>query len=159
MRSTWFSRSLLVVPIALLLAVLLAPVAPAAAATWGSVTIHSRICPTSPPPPTSLFADCHHRPGPDGAAFRLDSRQAKGINSSGNVKFGQVRPGDHRVRLTSDFQPNEFLRMRVYCADIKSGEDAVEVAVRSGNQVSFPVSVTSGARVVCDVYFIPISGR
>jgi hypothetical protein len=144
--------------IAVVAVVLLALAAPAgAAASRGSVTIHSRICPTTPPPLTNLFNQCHHRPGPDGASFRLDNRQSKPIAANGNVSFGRATVGTHTVFLTSDFQPNEFLRLRVFCSS--NGGTAVERSIRHGDQASFRVYVGAGAKVVCDVYFIPISGR
>lgn len=138
---------------------LFAAASPASAAARGSITIHSRICPTTMPAGSNIFDQCHGRPGPEGARFKIDNRQSKDINASGNVSFGQVTSGDHRVVLTSDFQPNEFLHVRAFCTNTVTGSGPHETPVRSGNQAYFWVWLAPGGKLVCDVYFIPESGR
>ena len=139
---------------------LLAVGSPARAAdTRGSITLHSRICPTTMPSGSNIFDQCHHRPGPEGAKFKIDNRQSKSINSSGNVSFGQVTPGDHLVTLTSDFQPNEFLKVRAFCSNVTLGSGPNEAFIRHGDQADFWVRVGAGSQLICDVYFMPISGR
>lgn len=125
----------------------------------GSIHIHTRVCPLNLPPGSMLFDSCHQFPGPEGARFKIDSRQSKDINSAGNVSFGRVTAGDHLVTLTSDFQPNEFLRLRAFCSNLATGTGPNEAFIRSGDQADFWVRVAPGSRLVCDVYFIPISGR
>lgn len=138
---------------------LLGSASPANAAARGSIHIHSRICPLSMPSGSNIFDQCHHRPGPDGARFKIDSRQSKTINDSGNVSFGSVTAGDHKVVLTSNWQPNEFLGMRVYCTNTGTGSGPNEAPIIYGNQASFWVYVAPGSKLVCDVYFLPESGQ
>lgn len=130
-----------------------------AAGTRGSITIHSRICPTTMPAGSNIYDQCHHRPGPDGAKFKIDNRQSKSINSSGNVSFGQVTSGDHLVTLTATWQPNEFLKMKVYCTNTVTGSGPNEAPIIYGNQAKFWVWLAPNGKLVCDVYFLPISGR
>ena len=125
----------------------------------GSIVIHSRICPLNMPAGSFLFDQCHHRPGPDGAEFTVDNRVPKAINEDGNVSFGGATAGDHLITLTSDFQPNEFLKMRAFCSNVTLGSGPNEAFIRSGDQADFWVRVGVGSKLVCDVYFIPISGR
>ena len=106
-----------------------------------------------------LFRDCHPHPGPAGAEFTIDNRQPKGINASGNVSFGRATAGDHLVTLTSDFQPNEFLGLRAFCSKLASGTGPNEATILPGDQAQLGVRVAPGSMLVCDVYFIPISGR
>jgi hypothetical protein len=139
---------------------LLAIGSPARAAdTRGSITLHSRICPTSMPSGSNIFDQCHHRPGPEGAKFKIDNRQSKSINASGNVSFGQVTTGDHLVTLTADWQPNEFLGMKVYCTNTVTGSGPNEAPIIYGNQAKFWVWLAPNGKLVCDVYFLPESGR
>jgi len=130
-----------------------------AADTRGSITLHSRICPMNMPAGANIYDQCHHRPGPDGAKFKIDSRQSKSINSSGNVSFGQATAGDHLVTLTADFQPNEFLRMKVFCTNTTTGSGPNEAPIIYGNQAKFWVRLAPSGKLVCDVYFLPISGQ
>jgi hypothetical protein len=130
-----------------------------AADTRGSITIHSRVCPTHMPSGSEIFDQCHNRPGPDGAKFRLDSRQSKSTNSSGNVSFGQITSGDHLVTLTASWQPNEFLHMKVYCTNTVTGSGPNEAPIIYGNQAKFWVWLAPSGKLVCDVYFLPESGQ
>jgi hypothetical protein len=127
--------------------------------TRGSIHIHARVCPLVLPANAQLFRDCHGFPGPSGAAFKIDSRQSKGIASNGNVSFGRVTAGDHLVTLTSDFQPNEFLRVRAFCSNLATGTGPNEATILYSDQAQFWVRVAPGSQLVCDVYFIPESGR
>ncbi len=125
----------------------------------GSIHIHARICPLELPANAQLFRDCHDFPGPEGAAFKIDNRQSKGIASNGNVSFGRVTAGDHLVTLTSDFQPNEFLQVRAFCSNSATGTGPNEATILYGDQAQFWVRVAPASRLTCDVYFIPESGR
>jgi hypothetical protein len=128
--------------------------APASASTT-SVTIHARICPSSGV--TDYFTDCHPNPVTN-AAFRLDHRTSRFVNgATGNLTFHDVTAGSHIVALTAGDQPNEFLHLRAYCSDANTGSPAVEETVHSTSQASFRVSVSTGQRIVCDVYWIPES--
>jgi hypothetical protein len=151
------------VAVALLFAFALTLIGPAssanAAAARGSIHLHARICPFDMPAGSNIYDQCHHRPGPEGARFKIDSRQSKDINASGNVSFGSVTAGDHRVVLTSDFQPNEFLDLRVFCTNTGTGSGPNEAPIHFGNQASFWVYVAPGSKLVCDVYFLPESGQ
>jgi hypothetical protein len=138
---------------------LIGPASSADAAARGSIHLHSRICPTSMPAGSNIYDQCHHRPGPEGARFKIDSRQSKDINASGNVSFGSVTAGDHLVVLTSDFQPNEFLHLRAFCTNLGTGSGPNEAPIHFGNQASFWVYVAPGSQLVCDVYFLPESGQ
>jgi hypothetical protein len=139
---------------------LVATAAPARAAdTRGSITLHSRICPTSMPSGSDIFDQCHHRPGPDGAKFKVDTRQSKSIDASGNVSFGQVASGDHLVTLTASWQPNEFLGMAVFCTNTVTGSGPNEASIIYGNQAKFWVWLAPNGKLVCDVYFLPESGQ
>ena len=125
----------------------------------GSVTIHSRICPLDLPEGSQLFTDCHPHPGPDGAEFTVDKRVPKAIRSNGNVSFGRVTAGDHLITLTADWQPNEFLGMRAFCSNVTLGSGPNEATILRGDQAQFWVRVGVGSQLICDVYFIPESGR
>ena len=125
----------------------------------GSIVIHSRVCPEDVPSGANVFDACHGNPGPEGAEFRVDNRQPKETNSSGNVSFGRVTAGDHLIYLTSDWQPNEFLGMRVWCDNSTTDTGPNEATILSGDQVHFWVRVAPGSRLTCDVYFYPESGR
>ena len=139
---------------------LLSFASPAGAAdTRGSITLHSRICPTNMPSGSNIFDQCHNRPGPDGAKFKIDNRQSKSINSAGNVSFGQVTAGDHLVTLTAAWQPNEFLGMKVYCTNTVTGSGPHEAPIIYGNQAKFWVWLAPKGKLVCDVYFLPESGQ
>lgn len=125
----------------------------------GSVVIHSRVCPLNLPGDAMLFAACHPHPGPDDAAFTVDRRVPKGIRSNGNVSFGRVTAGDHLITLTADWQPNEFLEMRAFCSNVTLGSGPNEATILHGDQAQFWVRVGAGSQLICDVYFIPQSGR
>jgi hypothetical protein len=144
---------------ALALSVLGAASPAGAQSARGSIVIHPRICPLNMPAGSLLFDQCHDHPGPDGVEFTVDDRVPKGMDSHGNVSFGRVTAGDHLVTLTSDFQPNEFLKVRAFCSNVTLGSGPNEAFIRSGDQADFWVRVGVGSRLVCDVYFIPISGR
>ena len=160
MRTFSMVRLFSVAMFAVLVASVMGSFSPASAEhTRGSVHIHARICPLNMPAGSFLFDQCHSRPGPDGAEFTVDNRVPKGINSSGNVSFGRVTAGDHLITLTSDFQPNEFLKVRAFCSNVTLGSGPNEAFIRQGDQADFWVRVGSGSMLVCDVYFIPISGR
>ena len=131
----------------------------AAAEPRGSIHIHARLCPQVMPAGSNLFDQCHDTPGPEGAEFTVDSRVPKGINAAGNVSFGRTTAGDHLITLTSDFQPNEFLRVRAFCSNLATGTGPNEATFLYGDQAQFWVRVAPGSRLVCDVYFMPISGR
>lgn len=149
-------RSILFTLVAVLALGSLVSVAPATAADTSSITIHARICPTGPL--TDLFTDCHDNPMTD-QAFRLGSRTSKFVNSRGNVAFNQVSPGSYVVALSAGDQPNEFLTLRAFCSDQNKHGVAKEYRVRSTAQASFRINVTSGQRIICDVYWIPESGQ
>jgi hypothetical protein len=156
------SRLFAVALIAVVALSLFATASPASAATRGSITIHSRICPVNMPTGSNIYDQCHSHPGPEGARFKIDNRQSKDVNASGNVSFGQVTSGDHLVTLTSDFQPNEFLHMRAFCTNLTTGSGPNEAPIifpSSSGQAQFWVYLASGGKLVCDVYFIPESGR
>jgi hypothetical protein len=160
MRIVKFSR---LVAVALLAVVAMSAVGSFSSANAadprGSIHIHSRICPLELPANAQLFRDCHDHGGPDGASFTIDNRQSKDIDSNGNVSFGRATAGDHLVTLTSDFQPNEFLRVRAFCSNLATGTGPNEATILHGDQAQFWVRVAPGSKLVCDVYFIPISGR
>jgi len=158
LTSRW-SRSFAVALLALVALSMFSGGPSAAAATRGSITIHSRICPTTISTGSDIFALCHGHAGPDDASFKIDSRQSKSINASGNVSFGQVTAGDHKVVLTADWQPNEFLGMRVFCSNLVTGSGPNQASITYGNQASFWVYLAPGGKLVCDVYFLPESGR
>ena len=151
--------------LALLLVVMASLAAPAltslvsAADARGSIHIHARICPESTPAGANVFEACHDNPGPDGARFRVDRRSSKTINDDGNVSFGRVTAGDHLIYLTSNWQPNEFLGMRVWCDNSTTDTGPNEATLLYGDQVHFWVRVAPGSRLTCDVYFYPESGR
>lgn len=130
-----------------------------AAQPRGSVHIHARLCPQSMPAGSNLFDQCHDTAGPDGAEFTIDSRAPKGIDGNGNVSFGRATAGDHLVTLTSDFQPNEFLKVRAFCSNLATGTGPNEATILYGDQAQFWVRVAPASKLVCDVYFMPISGR
>ena len=153
-------RSVRSMALALVLAFVVgAPAFVSAAPARGSIHIHARICPLNMPAGSNLFDQCHGHPGPDGAAFKVDSRQSKTIGASGNVSFGRTTAGDHLVTLTSDFQPNEFLQVRAFCSNLATGTGPNEATILHGDQAQFWVRVAPGSRLVCDVYFIPESGQ
>src|SRR5215213_9905378 len=77
----------------------------------------------------------------------------------GNVSFGQVTSGDHLVTLTASWQPNEFLRMKVYCTNTVTGSGPNEAPIIYGNQAKFWVWLAPSGKLVCDVYFLPESGQ
>ena len=145
--------------LALALSVIGSPAPAGAELPRGSIFIHPRICPLNMPAGSFLFDQCHDFPGPEGVEFKVDNRVPKGMNENGSVTFGRVTAGDHLITLTSDFQPNEFLKMRAFCSNVTLGSGPNEAFIRSGDQVDFWVRVGVGSRLVCDVYFIPISGR
>jgi len=160
MRIVTLSRLFAVALVAVLALSVMGSFSPAnAAAARGSIVLHARVCPLSLPANSQLFRDCHGHPGPSGAEFKIDSRQSKGIASNGNVSFGQATAGDHLVTLTSDFQPNEFLGMRAFCSNLATGTGPNEATILRGDQAQFWVRVAPGSMLVCDVYFIPVSGR
>ncbi len=111
------------------------------------------------PAGSNLFDQCHDTAGPEGAEFTIDNRQPKGIDSNGNVSFGRATAGDHLVTLTSDFQPNEFLKVRAFCSNLATGTGPNEATILYGDQAQFWVRVAPGSKLVCDVYFMPISGQ
>jgi hypothetical protein len=152
MSTQWRARSILFALIAVLALGSLVSVAPAAAATTSSVTVHARICPTGPL--NDLFTDCHDNPM-TGQAFRLGTRTSKFVNSRGNVTFNQVAAGSYVVALSSGDQPNEFLTLRAFCSDQHGSGKATEYRVRLTAQASFRLNVGSGQRIICDVYWIP----
>src|SRR4051794_18278544 len=123
--------------LALTIAVPLFSQGASAADARGSIHLHARICPTSMPAGSLLFDQCHSHPGPAGAEFTVDNRQPKTINSTGNVSFGQTTAGDHLVTLTTDWQPNEFLGMRVFCSNLATGTGPNEATVLRGDQAQF----------------------
>jgi hypothetical protein len=125
----------------------------------GSVVIHARVCPLNLPAGSMLFDACHPHPGPDGAEFTVDKRVPKEIGANGNVSFGRVTAGDHLITLTADWQPNEFLGMRAFCSNVTLGSGPNEATILRGDQAQFWVRVGVGSQLICDVYFIPESGR
>jgi|tagenome__1003787_1003787.scaffolds.fasta_scaffold20645756_2 hypothetical protein len=145
--------------LALMVAAPLLPGSARAADPRGSIHLHARTCPTSIPAGSNIFDLCHGNPGPDGTSFKIDHRQSKDADSSGNVSFGSVTAGDHLVTLTSDWQPNEFLGMLVYCSNLATGTGPNMATVLRGDQAQFWVRVAPGSQLVCDVYFLPESGR
>ncbi len=159
MNTSRLSPLLVLALIAALFVSLIGTATPVDAAARGSITIHSRICPTTIPTGSDIFDLCHGNPGPDGARFKVDNRQSKYIDSHGNVSFSQVTAGDHKVVLTSDWQPNEFLGMRVFCTNLVTGSGSNQAGITYGNQASFWVYLAPGGKLVCDVYFLPESGR
>jgi hypothetical protein len=160
MRIVKFSRLVAVALLAVVAMSMMGSFSPANAADpRGSIHIHARVCPLELPANAQLFRDCHGHPGPDGAEFRIDNRQPKGIASNGNVSFGGATAGDHLVTLTSDFQPNEFLGMRAFCSNLATGTGPNEATILRGDQAQFWVRVAPGSKLVCDVYFIPVSGQ
>ena len=160
MRTFGITRLFAVAIIAALALSVLGSTSPAQAElARGSVTIHSRICPLDLPDGAQLFNACHSEPGPDGAEFTVDKRVPKAIRSNGNVSFGRVTAGDHLITLTADWQPNEFLGMRAFCSNVTLGSGPNEATILRGDQAQFWVRVGAGSQLVCDVYFIPESGR
>jgi hypothetical protein len=160
MRIVKFSRLVAVALLAVVAMSMMGSFSPANAADpRGSIHLHARICPLELPANAQLFRDCHDHAGPDGASFKIDSRQSKDIDGNGNVSFGRVTAGDHLVTLTSDFQPNEFLRVRAFCSNLATGTGPNEATILHGDQAQFWVRVAPGSKLVCDVYFIPESGR
>ena len=160
MRIVRFSRLVAVALLAVVAMSMMGAVSPVSAEhTRGSILIHARVCPLELPANAQLFRDCHGYPGPSGAAFKIDNRMSKGIASNGNVSFGRATAGDHLVTLTSDFQPNEFLRVRAFCSNLATGTGPNEATILYGDQAQFWVRVAPGSQLVCDVYFIPESGQ
>ena len=159
------SKLLVLRRLALLLVVVASAVLPgllsgvSAEGARGSIHIHSRLCPNDVPPGANIFDACHDHPGPDGARFRVDNRRSKTINDDGNVSFGRVTAGDHLVWLTSDWQPNEFLHMKVWCDNSTTDTGPNQATILYGDQAHFWVRVAPGSRLTCDVYFISESGR
>ena len=160
MRALGPSRLLAVAIIAITALSVVGSAAPASAqAARGSIMIHSRACPLNLPAGSMLFEACHPHPGPTGAQFTVDSRAPKNIGTNGNVSFGRVTAGDHLITLTSDFQPNEFLKVRAFCSNSVGGSGINEATILQGDQAQFWVRVGAGSQLTCDVYFIPESGR
>lgn len=160
MRIVRFSRLVAVALVAVFAMSMLAAVSSVSADhTRGSIMIHARVCPVELPANGQLFHDCHGHPGPEGASFKIDNRQSKDIAANGNVSFGRVTAGDHLVTLTSDFQPNEFLGMRAFCTNMATASGPHEATILHGDQAQFWVRVAPGSQLICDVYFIPESGR
>ena len=151
-------RLILIAVIASLALLVAAPTPGVDAAGTGKLTVHARMCPVDGVT-TSFFNNCHQYPAGTDFSFRLDSRSSRAISAAGNITWGQIATGTHTVTLTSVIQPNEFLGYRVFCSVVGSGQAAVELPVISGPQTKFKVYVTSGTTKVCDVYFIPESGK
>lgn len=157
----------LVRPAAIAVVLLAATVLPgltstAGAASRGSIVIHPRLCPFDLAPGDSLFDECHDTPGPDDVTFTVDRRHDKPMDGRGNVSFGRVTAGDHLVVLTTDYQPNEFLRLKAFCSNINPTTGTTgpnEATIRSTDQASFYVRVGAGSQLVCDVYFLRESGQ
>jgi hypothetical protein len=124
---------------------------PAAAADPGTIAIHSRICSTTA---VQLFRDCHSKPGPVGATYKVGNRTPKTIGATGNVSFGAVPAGDRLVTLTSGI-PAKYERIRAFCSNSVGGSGVHEATILVSATPQFWVRLAAGSRLTCDVYFIP----
>lgn len=154
------SRTLIVSLLAAVAIMLGVASAPASAATYNaSVTIHARLCPTGGPT-TDIFTDCHPHPAFAGTAFMINGHGSRAINSSGNVTFSYLGAATRTVTQTAGYQPNEFLKVRVFCS--ADGGRAVELPVTANSSAPnahFSFYLNAGSQVTCDYYFIPESGK
>ncbi|HEY7032976.1 MAG TPA: hypothetical protein VH482_16645 [Thermomicrobiales bacterium] len=131
-----------------------------AAAATGSITLHVRLCPAGQPT-TDIFTDCHsHLAGAD-VAFKINGHGSKTVNSRGNIKFSGLTGGTRTITQTGGQTPNEFLHMRAFCSVPSTGEKATEhgVGTDSLGRAFFRYRLATGAQAVCDVYFVPESGK
>jgi uncharacterized protein (DUF2141 family) len=152
-------RSFLTVTLCAFAVVLLATAGPAAAASaTGRIILHVRQCPAGQPT-VDIFVDCHSHLAPADTTFRINGHSSKTVSDQGNIKFDRLKAGTRTITLTSDQQPNEFLRLRVFCSDRGTDNPAVELTVKTGTQAYFKIGLTEGQRILCDVYFIPESGQ
>jgi hypothetical protein len=158
MRNVRSVRSSFLAVLFAVAAVLLATAGPAAAANTGRIILHVRQCPPGQPT-VDIFTDCHSHPAPADTAFKINGHASKFVSSQGNIKFDRLGAGTRTLTLTSGQQPNEFLRMRVYCSDRGTDNPAVELPVHTGPQAYFQVHLAAGQYILCDVYFIPESGQ
>jgi hypothetical protein len=140
-------------------AVLLATAGPAAAETsTARVILPVRQCPVGEPT-VDIFEDCHSHLAPTDTTFRINGHASRTVSDQGNIKFDRLKSGTRTITLTSDQQPNEFLKLRVFCSDRGTDDPAVELTVKTGDQAYFKIGLTEGQRVLCDVYFVPESGQ
>jgi hypothetical protein len=145
-------RSIFVVLAAVLALGTLTSVAPAIAAGESSVVIHARLCPDRTL--TDLFVDCHAFPAPEGTAFRLGGRTSKFVNVRGNIAFNKVLPGSYVIALTAGQQPGNMFDLKAVCSDQNGGGQSIKMRVRETAQASFRLTVGSGQRIICDVYWV-----
>lgn len=121
-----------------------------AQATTSTITIHSRIC-LNGEPTTDIFTECHDSLPVITTTYSIDGGSAQALDAEGNLSFVDVSAGTHEIAQV-DGVPLDFAHLRVFCSDVTTNDEVVEIAV---NVQKFSVTAIAGDEIVCDVYTIP----
>ena len=122
-----------------------------AATGRGTVVVHLRACEADA---VDLFEDCHDN-GVANALVKVDNRQSKATDASGNVFFKRVVAGDVLITLTDGYDSGQYSSFRALCSNVVAGTGPNEAFVRMSEFPDFYARLGSGDRLVCDLYYIP----